>query len=208
MSERPENVDVELLAAAQGGDQQAWAQLVERYQPLINKISRRHRLSSWDAEDVSQHVWAQLVDQAARLREPRALPGWIATTTARRCCHVLQKRNRSICVDPLDGPGLDSAGNTAPWSESERSGVEDGLLRTELRQAVRTGLADLTSDQQALLLLVVADPPVPYAEISRRLGMPIGSIGPTRARLLQRLRRSVAVQVLMADAPMEIAKAA
>ncbi len=205
----PQDLDVELLAAAQRGDEDSWQRLVSRYQPLVDKIIRRHRLSSWDGEDVSQHVWMQLVAQASRLREPRAVAGWIATTTAHRCCQVLRKLKRSISIDPIDGPGLDSAGSTVVWgAASEHRGVDDDLLRAELRKAVRRGLTELTADQQQLLLLVIAEPAVPYREISARLGMPVGSIGPTRARLLKRLGKSLAVQTLMNDAPAEIAVAA
>ena len=205
----PRELDVELLAAAQRGDEDAWQRLIARYQPLVDKIVRRHRLSTWDGQDVSQHVWMQLVDQAGRLREPRAVAGWIATTTAHRCCQVLRKQKRSISIDPIDGLGLDSAGSTVAWGESSaHRGVDDDLLRAELGKAVRRGLSELTADQQQLLLLVVAEPAVPYREISARLGMPVGSIGPTRARLLRRLAKTLDVQALMNDAPAEIALAA
>jgi RNA polymerase sigma factor (sigma-70 family) len=203
------DLNVDLLAAAQSGDEQAWQRLMSWYQPLVDKIIRRHRLSPWDGEDVSQHVWMQLVDQVGRLREPRAVAGWIATTTAHECWQVLRKQKRSISIDPLDGPGMDSAGSTVVWgSGSEHRGLDDNLLRAELRKAVRRGLAELTADQQHLLLLVIAEPAVPYREISRRMGLPVGSIGPTRARLLKRLGNSRAVQLLMNDAPAETAIAA
>jgi RNA polymerase sigma factor (sigma-70 family) len=207
MSAWQENLGVDLLIAAQSGEEDAWQRLMAQYQPLINKIIRRHRLSLWDGEDVSQYVWMQLVDQAGRLREPRAVAGWIATTTARRCCLVLRQRKRSISIDPIDGLGMDSNGNTAVW-ESEHSGVDDDLLRAERRRAVRQGLAELTAEQQKLLLLVAQEPALPYREIGRRMGMPIGSIGPTRARLLKKLEGSLAVQLLMDDEPVDIAIAA
>jgi RNA polymerase sigma factor (sigma-70 family) len=204
-----EDLGVDLLTAAQSGDEEAWQQLMARYQPLINKIIRRHRLSLWDGEDVSQHVWMQLVDQAGHLREPRAVAGWIATTTARRCCLVLRQQKRSISIDPLDGLGMDSHGSTAVWeSGTEHRGLDDDLLRAERRRAVRQGLAELTADQQRLLLLVTQEPAVPYREISRRMGMPVGSIGPTRARLLKKLENSLAVRLLMDDLPADIALAA
>jgi len=203
------DLNVDLLAAAQSGDEEAWQRLMSLYQPLVDKIIRRHRLSPWDGEDVSQHVWMQLVDQVGRLREPRAVAGWIATTTAHRCCQVLRKQKRSISIDPLDGPGMDSPGRTVVWgSASEHRGLDDNLLRAEVRKAVRRGLAELTADQQNLLLLVIAEPAVSYREISRRTGLPVGSIGPTRARLLKRLGNSHAVQRLMNDAPAETAIAA
>ena len=168
---------------------------MSRYQPLVDKIIRHHRLSPWDGEDVSQHVWMQLVDQVGRLREPRAVAGWIATTTAHRCCQVLRKQKRSISIDPLDGLGMDSPGSTVVWgSGSEHRGLDDNLLRAEVRRAVRRGLAELTADQQNLLLMVIAEPAC-LSRDQRRTGLPIGSIGPTRARLLKRLGKQLAVQL-------------
>lgn len=209
MSASQADLNVDLLAAAQSGDEEAWERLMSRYQPLVDKIIRHHRLSPWDGEDVSQHVWMQLVDQVGRLREPRAVAGWIATTTAHRCCQVLRKQKRSISIDPLDGLGMDSPGSTVVWgSGSEHRGLDDNLLRAEVRRAVRRGLAELTADQQNLLLMVIAEPAVSYREISRRTGLPIGSIGPTRARLLKRLGNSLAVQLLINDARADTAIAA
>lgn len=201
MSVTQVDLDDDVLPAALDGDQEAWQRLVRRYQPLVDKIVRRYRLSPWDGEDVSQHVWTQLVDHGKRLRDPRALPGWIATTTAHGCCQVLRKQKRSVSVDPLEGPGLDSAsGNGMCWSTPEHRGLDENLLRAERCQAIRQGLSELTPGQQELLLLVVAEPAVPYCEISRRTGMPVGSIGPTRARLLKRLKNSASVQLLVNDA--------
>ena len=181
--------DSELLGAAQQGDERAWERIVQRYQPLINSISRRHRLSSWDAHDVSQHVWVQLLDQAHRLREPRALPGWISTTATRKCYEVLRQHSRAISMDPQADGGLER--NEVLAAPGRGDEVDDDLLRDEQRRAVRRGLAELSSAQQQLLMLLVADPPLSYAEISRRMGLPTGSIGPTRARILARLRTTL-----------------
>jgi RNA polymerase sigma factor (sigma-70 family) len=201
--------DAELLEAARTGDEEAWEQIITRYQPLIDAISRRHRLAPYDAPDVSQYVWMQLVGHIARLREPGALSGWISATTIHRCYEVLRNRKRSVSVDPLAAGGFDLIETRAGKTHTEgRSGVDDELLRAEQRRAVRQGLAELTESQQQLLLLLVADPPIPYCEISRRMNLPIGSIGPTRSRLLKKLRRSVAVRVLMEDLPTAVSAAA
>ena len=197
----PIDIEVDSLAA-QSGDEAAWNRLISQYQPLVDKIIRRHRLSPWDGDDISQHVWMQLVDHIGRLREPRAVAGWIATTTAHQCCQVLRKQKRVVSVDPLNGSGLDSAGTTTMWgSGCEHRGLDDNLLRAELRTAVRRGLAELTPRQQTLLLLLTAEPAVPYREISRRMGVPVGSIGPTRARLLKRLGHTIDAPSLVKDAP-------
>ena len=201
--------DAELLGAAKKGDDDAWEQIIARYESLINAISRRHRLTSYDANDVSQYVWMQLVRHINKLREPRALCGWISATATHRCYETLRTYKRSVSVDPLAMGSLDLVDSAAKRTDSESlSGIDDDLLRAEQRRAVRQALAELTETQQQLLLLLVADPPVPYCEISRRMNLPVGSIGPTRARLLRKLQKSVAVRLLIEDLPIGVSAAA
>lgn len=169
-------------------DEEAWKRLTDRFQPLIDSITRRHRLAPSDAQDVSQYVWMQLLCHVNRLREPCALPGWIATTTKHRCYEILRGHKRLITADPLVMSTTNSDGHFA---------IDDELLRAERRSVVRQALAELREDQQQLLLLLVSDPPVSYGEISRRMQLPIGSIGPTRARLLSKLEKSVAERLLI-----------
>jgi RNA polymerase sigma factor (sigma-70 family) len=192
--------DAELIGAARKGDETAWEEIVERYQSLINAISRRHRLAPSDAHDVSQHVWMQLVDHVDKLRDPRALPGWIAATATHRCYEISRAHKRSVTVDPLAIGSFDLVDTAAKRTNGDgRSDIDDDLLRAEQRSAVKQGLAELTETQRQLLLLLVADPPVPYSEIGRRLNLPTGSIGPTRGRLLEKLRRTTAVRRLVED---------
>jgi RNA polymerase sigma factor (sigma-70 family) len=194
--------DAELIEAARACDEDAWEQIVGRYQPLINGISRRHRLAPDDVNDLSQYVWMQLLDHVHKLREPRALPGWIAATTTHRCYEILRNHKRSVSVDPLVMGRFELAAATARKTNGDGPvGVDDDLLRADERRAIRQGLAELTESQQELLSLLVADPPVPYSEISRRMRLPIGSIGPTRARLLKKLKGSIAVRRLIEDLP-------
>ena len=82
----------DLVARARNGDKQAWDALVERYAPLVWSICRQHRLDGADAADVGQNVWLKLVEQLDRIRDPAALPGWLATTTRRECWRVLRAR--------------------------------------------------------------------------------------------------------------------
>lgn len=194
--------DTELVEAATKSDQEAWEQLIGRYQPLINAINLRHQLAPSDAHDVSQYVWMQLLSHIHTLRDPRALPGWIAATTKHRCYEILRAHKRSVTVDPLVIARSDLVDMAARSTNSEvHFAVDDELLRAEQRCAVRQGLAELTETQQQLLLLLVADPPVPYCEISRRMRLPIGSIGPTRARLLKKLQKTIAVRLLTEELP-------
>ena len=166
----------ELVEAAKAGDQEAWNQLVERYVPLVLSVARRFRLSEADAADVSQTLWLRLVEHLDEIREPRALPGWIVTTAKNEALRLLKARNRTVSVDPLTSTTLDS---------QDSADVDEGLLRDERRQALREGLGELRPHHRELLMLLIAEPPLSYDDISRRLGMPKGSIGPTRARCLE-----------------------
>ncbi|GAA1999347.1 sigma-70 family RNA polymerase sigma factor [Nakamurella flavida] len=179
----------ELVVAAAAGDARAWNDLVERYLPLVISVLRRYRMSDRDAEDVSQTVWLRLVEHLGSLREPRALPSWIVTTTKNEALRVLRARRLGIPVDPQTDAALER-----PTTDE----VDQDLLTAERRQVVRDGLAELSATQRELLLLLVADPPIGYEEIGRRLGMPVGSIGPTRARCLRKLRETTALRSFLA----------
>lgn len=176
----------DLLVAARVGDQSAWDTLVERFMPLVVSIARRFRLPEKDVEDVSQTVWLRLAENLHAIREPRALPGWISTTTRREALAVIKTARRSSSVDP--------GGSWMAGLPTESAGVDEELLRAERRHALREGLAELKPEQRQLLLLLASDPPISYEDVSRRLGMPIGSIGPTRARYLKKLRETSAVR--------------
>src|SRR3984893_18222676 len=96
---------VALVTSASGGEQGAWHELVDRYAPLVYTICTRYRLSNHDIEDVGQNVWLLLVEQLGKLREPAALPGWLATTTARECLRVVAAARKGERL----GTGLDDA---------------------------------------------------------------------------------------------------
>jgi RNA polymerase sigma factor (sigma-70 family) len=173
----------DLVTSARNGDKQAWDGLVERYAPLIWSICGRYRLCESDAEDVGQTVWMHLVEHLHNLRDPAALPGWLATTTRRECWRV----RRAMCTLPADGQVLEYM----PDEQAETA--EHALLVAERNAALREAFANLPLHCQRLLALLIADPPVPYAEISARLGIPVGSIGPYRHRYLDMLRRDPAI---------------
>jgi RNA polymerase sigma factor (sigma-70 family) len=179
----------DLVTRARNGDQPAWDALVERYAPLIWSICRRCGLGGADADDVGQTVWLHLVDQLDRLRDPAALAGWLATTTRRECLHVRRAAQR-----------LHASGHV-PDVEDIPDGhapiAEDELLTAERHAALREALTQLPPRCQHLLVLLLEDPPLPYAQISATLGIPAGSIGPTRARCLNKLRRHPAIAALI-----------
>ena len=183
----------QLIGAAAAGNQRARAVLYERYAPLVSAVCRRYRLTPSDIEDVSQMVWMRLVQNVDRLREPRALPGWIVTTSKHEALRVLELRRRTEPADPMVDSRFD-AGNAA----TGETAVDENLRRFERRQALHDGLRQLRPQHRQLLLMLTAEPQIPYQEISRRLGIPTGSIGPTRARCLRKLRDTSQVQALLA----------
>ena len=179
----------DLVTCARKGDKQAWDVLVERYSPLIWSICRRHRLRDADAEDVGQSVWSHLVDQLDNVRDPAALPGWLATTTRRECLRVLRAAREPLTA----GYRLDA--QILPAEQARTA--EQELLVAERHTALREAFLALPPSDQRLIGLLLEDPPVPYAEISARLGIPVGSIGPTRRRYLEKLRSYPAVAALI-----------
>ena len=183
------SVIADLVSRASHGDQRAWDALVERYAQLIWSICRRYRLDHADTEDVGQSVWLHLVDQLDKVRNPAALPGWLATTTQRECTRVLRTRQGAQAAGYV--PDIENV------SEEQTRTAEEKLLVAERHAAVREALTDLSPACLQLMTMLAADPPVPYADISARLGIPVGSIGPTRARCLDRLRRHPAITALI-----------
>ena len=179
----------DLLARARNGNRQAWDALVNRYAPLIWSICRRHRLGDADAEDVGQTVWLRLVDQLGNIRDPAALPGWLTTTTRRECLRVLCATRDSRAAGYVPDVEI--------LPDEQAIMAEQELLAAERHAALREAFADLPSDCQQLIALLIQDPPVRYAEISARLGIPVGSIGPNRGRCLDKLRRHPAIAALI-----------
>ena len=184
---------------ARQGDATAWDGLVERFLPLVCAVIARHRFRGADAEDVNQTVWLRLVEHLDDLHEPAALPGWIVTTTSRECRRTMDRARRATPTDPLDSPVLDTADDA--FGARESADLDADLLRLEQQHALREALAELAEDRRELLLLLLRDPPVPYREISALLRIPVGSIGPTRARALEQLRHTPALQALLEDTP-------
>ncbi|HEV2935747.1 MAG TPA: sigma-70 family RNA polymerase sigma factor [Streptosporangiaceae bacterium] len=180
---------IDLVIRARNGERAAWDALVERYSPLVWSICRRWQLDRIDAQDVGQAVWVRLVEQLDNLRDPAALPGWLATTTTRECYRVLGSTGRPV----FDGPAFD----TENLPDVQTATAEDEVLLAERHAALREAFAGLPPDCQRLLALLMADPPVPYAEISSRLGIAVGSIGPYRSRILDKLRRHPAIAALI-----------
>lgn len=183
-----ERTTAQLVAGALTGDEGSWTEIVRRHTNLVMARVRQFRLTPQQAEDVAQTVWLNLLEHLGDLREPAALPGWISTATRHECIRMTNLSRRSIPVDPTTGR-LDVQDDTE---------LDGELLRSERQAALRAALAELPPHQRELLLLLSTDPPPSYQEVSAQLGIPVGSIGPTRQRGLARLRQTAAIRTYLA----------
>jgi RNA polymerase sigma factor (sigma-70 family) len=179
-----------LVERARDGDQTAWDRIVERYAPLVWSLCQRYHLARADADDVGACVWLRLVEKLDTIREPAALPGWLATTTRRECLRLLQAKNRELPVE--DNQRLVDDANPA---------ADAWLLEQERLIALRLAYGDLSERCRQLLKLLFTDPVTPYDEISAILGMPVGAIGPTRQRCLGKLRASPVLAAVVVPQP-------
>jgi RNA polymerase sigma factor (sigma-70 family) len=179
-----------LVDAAAAGDQNAWQALVTRFNPMIRSIARRHRLSAADQDDVMQRTWLALVRYIRRLSTPEALPAWLATTARNESLATLRGSLREFPVDEVP-PARDSR-------EGSDHVVEE-VLSEARRTALREAVARVGGRERAMLEMLLDQAGPSYAEISAKLGMPVGSIGPTRARSLMRLRRDPQIAGLLDD---------
>jgi RNA polymerase sigma factor (sigma-70 family) len=167
----------ETVRSAAAGDHLAWNRLIQEFAGMIWAIARAHRLSDADAADVSQSTWVKCLEQLQRIRDPTRIGAWLATTARRECLRVLRSSRRQ-------GPW----GADVSECESPDMTAQDALVLAARDEALWRGFSRLRQSDQSLLRLLVADPPMTYEEISAALEIPIGSIGPTRARALERLR--------------------
>jgi RNA polymerase sigma factor (sigma-70 family) len=172
------------LRRAAGGDSAGWDALVEQFGALVWSVARAHRLSAADAADVSQTTWLRLVEHLDSITRPERLGAWLATTARRECLGVIRRRSRQIPVDDSARPAEESLDEAPP----------DGpLLEAEAHSIVVIAFGRLAERCQRLLRLLMVDPPPQYADVAAALDIPIGSIGPTRARCLERLKHEVKI---------------
>lgn len=165
-----------LIERALSGDEQAWRNLVDRFSGLVWKVLSTYDLSASDREEAFASTFYRLFEKLSSLREPRALPKWLATTARNEANAVCRTRRRLVPTDVL------------PLREVLPGDHDRALLDDELLGAVMAAFATLPPPAQALLRLLTAVPALSYEEIASLLDIPVGSIGPTRQRYLQRLR--------------------
>lgn len=172
----------DLVALVRAGDQRAWVALTGRYTNLLWSVARAMRLDRADAADAVQTTWLRLVERLDSLREPEHLGSWLVTTARRECLVTLRRTARVR-------PGLSEDLTDLPAATDP---LDEALLREERDVALWTAFGRLTARCQALLRVLMADPPPSYAQVSDALDLPVGSIGPTRQRCLNSLRQVMA----------------
>jgi RNA polymerase sigma factor (sigma-70 family) len=182
MNSLPDVDTSDLVARVRAGDERAWATLTDRYTSLLWSVARAMRLDRADAADAVQTTWLRLVERLDSLREPEHLGSWLATTVRRECLLTLRRTARVR-------PGLSEGWEELP---APTNGLDEALLREERDVALWKAFGRLNGRCQTLLRVLIADPPPSYAEVSRALGLPVGSIGPTRQRCLNTLRQVMA----------------
>jgi RNA polymerase sigma factor (sigma-70 family) len=161
------------------GDFHAWNRLVDQYSRLLWSITASFKLGESDAADVVQTTWMRLIEHIDRIEQPARVGSWLASTARNECLRHVAARKRIVLVhEDAEFDGIDQQGPE----------VDEALLTSERARDVRQAMACLPTQWQRLMEMLMADPPVSYAEISDQLGVPIGSIGPTRGRCLAKLR--------------------
>lgn len=180
---------VELVLRARAGDNGAWVLLVRRFRGLLASIARSYRLANSDVEDVVQTTWLRLYESIDRLRQPESLPGWLSTTARRESLRLLRMSTREAPTEQV-GACADNSGRLPnPGDE-----LLDGEKQAVLWEAVQ----ELPDPHRRLLTTLLTAPSPAYADVARELDMPVGSIGPTRARGIDRLRRNPQLAALAA----------
>src|SRR4051812_6012817 len=168
-----------LVGSAAGGDRAAWAALVDKYRRLIYSVATSNRIPTVDATDVSQTTWLRLVEHVDRLEDPAKVGSWLATTARRESLRISRLAERQRLT----------------WDESEleprdcaQVDLDAELLIAERNRHLNAAVDQLPPKGARLIRLLMSDDPPSYGEISELLDIPIGSIGPTRARCLRKLR--------------------
>ena len=172
-------MEAQELLRVVAGDEQAWNEVVDQYAGLVWSVARSYRLSSAATDDVVQTVWLRLAEHCARIREPERLASWLATTTRNEALRVIRG---NIPCRPRRRRSTSSPSRPPPP-------IEERVTDDVTLHAVLRAFTQLSADDQQLMRLLCAVPPIDYQTIAELLGRPIGSIGPTRARCLERLKK-------------------
>jgi RNA polymerase sigma factor (sigma-70 family) len=183
-----------LVTAAAAGDRIAWAALVERFGRLVWAVARSHQLEKADAEEVYQMTWLRLTEHIDRLKQPERVAAWLATTARNESLMVIRAGGRlTVTSDPwLLDQGTEDGSPERAVLDAEQAADDERRIRR-----VWDAFGRMPDRCQQLLRLLVTAPRPSYAEIAELLGIPIGSIGPTRSRVLEKLRDTDVVRAYL-----------
>jgi RNA polymerase sigma factor (sigma-70 family) len=176
-----------LVRAAADGDSAAWKSIVERFSGLVWAITRGYRLSSADAADVFQTTWLRLVEHLDRIANPERVGAWLATTARRESLRITRASTRTVATEQTTLVSLGQVDDYSP--EQAALDSEQAMLDSQRARQLWRAFGELSARCQQLLRVLMASPPPSYAEAAAALDVPVGSIGPSRARCLDRLRR-------------------
>lgn len=172
--------DTRLVQACLGGNEDAWAAILRRYERLIYSIPFKYRMEPEDAADVFQAVCLELFTQLANLRKTESLKSWLISVTAHKCYHWKKGQREDVELDAMEQEQAESTAVVAP----------ELLEEVEQEQQLRDAMRQLKPQCAELIrMLFYEQPPIPYAEVGRRLGLATGSIGFIRARCLEKLQK-------------------
>jgi len=169
----------ELLLRAAAGEREAWDALVDRFDQMVWSVARSFRLDDAAASDVAQTVWLRLIENVDRIQDPERLPGWLATTCRREALRVIKRSERSVPSDfeyDIEDPS---------------PSLESMMIEDEETREVVQAFAELGEECQQLLRLLTVEPALSYEEIAEATGRPVGSLGPTRGRCVERLKAAI-----------------
>lgn len=188
--------DASLVSACLKGNAEAWDRLVGRYAGLVFAVPLRYGLTEQEAADVSQSVWLTVLEKLSTLRKPGSLASWITTVATRTTWETLRRRSHPVGHPAPSSPGRTPPGSSDeevyPWEEQDPDPLPEDLVLSMERQAlVREAVRSLPSNCRQLLTSLFLEEDISYQELARRLGIPQNSVGPTRARCLEKLRRAL-----------------
>ncbi len=167
-----------LLRRVGDGDPAAWEEIVRRYGQLVSATVRSFRLQDADALDAVQTIWLRLAEHVHQIQHPERLGGWLVTTARRSCLQILRHVKHHVNLsDPVAETVADPA-----------AGPEQRIIRSDSTRTLWNLVSGLSPRRQTVLRALFTERPQPYAEVARLAGIPIGGIGPTRARALTQLR--------------------
>jgi RNA polymerase sigma factor (sigma-70 family) len=170
------DVDHGLLAALAVGEEATWRTTVRRYEALVRATARGVVRGDADVDEAVQRTWVLLLQNAARIKDPRCLPGWLSTTARREALAIARAQQRAI-------PSEDVA-DQVPADDSD---LGTALMGLELRRALHRAVETLPESQRIVVRALLREP-VSYDVLSRELGIPRGSLGPLRGRAVRALR--------------------